>query len=170
MRLAFRACVFHSWRWPFSGRDHFNVETVRLLDDALPGKKPAFRLEGEGIDLASEPPERHAQLNAPGIDRLAATRGIDAELRFLPGFEDRDLDREIAIPEDTPPLGPFSASLPLPPCSAGAEPDPQAASGTASARCRDHGCKTTGSHCTSSPATAASKRPVSRSIWDKMSR
>ena len=169
MRAAFGTGVFPDVPLAVFDRDHLDVEAVGFLDHALPGKELAFGLEGKGVDLAPQSPERHGQLHGPRIDRFAAARGIDPELRFLPGFKHRDLNGKIAILQEAPAVGAFLGFGSLLAMFCGCRIGTAGGKRDGECECRDDGGKTNVSHCTSSPATT-SKRPVSRSIWDRMSR
>lgn len=169
MRAAFGTGVFPDVALAVFDRDHLDVEAVGFLDHTLSGNELAFGLEGETVHRAPQSPERHGQLHGPRIDRLAATRGIDPELRLLPGFEHRDLNGKIAILEEAPAIWAFLGFGPLLAMFRGCRIGTTGGKREGESKCLDSGGKADDFHCTSSPA-ATSKRPVSRSIWDRMSR
>ena len=169
MRAAFGTGVFPDVPLAVFDRDHLDVEAVGFLDHALTGKELAFGLESKSVDLAPQSPERHGQLHGPRIDRLATSAGIDPELRFLPGFEHCDLNGKIAILQETPAVGALLGFGPLLAMFRGCRTGTTGGKREGKSECRDSGGETDVFHCTSSPATT-SKRPVSRSIWDRMSR
>src|SRR3546814_9552324 len=72
---------------------------MRLLDLAAPAQEILLGDEGEAIDPAAEAIELDAELDLRRCNRLVVAIGVNPEFRLHPVFEDRHLDREIAVAE-----------------------------------------------------------------------
>ena len=83
-------------------RDDFDVKAVRLHYYALARQKILFRLEGEAVDLAAEPCQRHRHIDGCRVYRLVATCRIEPVLRRLAVFKNGDFYRKIAVPQHPP--------------------------------------------------------------------
>src|SRR5262245_14316600 len=82
-------------------RDDGHVERVRLVHDLIAAEILALRREVDAIDGAAKPREVDRQRHVAGIDGLAAVGGPSMELGLDAALEDRELERELAVFEQT---------------------------------------------------------------------
>jgi hypothetical protein len=82
-----------------------DVERVRLLHDAGSLQIVRLRREGETVDPAAEPAELDLEVDLRRVERTLVPVGVDAKLGFDALLEDRDLQRKIAVFEQSAAVG-----------------------------------------------------------------
>ena len=98
-RAAFVRLVLEAMVAAGMARDDRDVERVRLFDDVGTAQEVVLRRELDAIDAAAEPRELDRQRDVRGCERSAVRGCPRVELGRHSGFEDRELEREVAVDE-----------------------------------------------------------------------